>query len=78
MVKPLPAMEETRFDPLEDPLHLLWKIPWRRKWQPAPVLLPGKFQGRRNLVVYSLWDHKESDTTEQLHINKSMRYAPGY
>ena len=23
------------------------KIPWRRKWQPPPVLLPGKFHGLR-------------------------------
>ena len=22
------------------------KIPWSRKWQPTPVFLPGKFQGR--------------------------------
>ena len=26
------------------------KIPWRRKWQPTPVLLPRKFHGRRSLV----------------------------
>ena len=26
------------------------KIPWRRKWQPTPVLLPGKSHGRRSLV----------------------------
>ena len=26
------------------------KIPWRRKWQPTPVLLPGKFHGQRSLV----------------------------
>ena len=26
------------------------KIPWRRKWQPTPVLLPGKFHGWRSLV----------------------------
>ena len=25
------------------------KIPWRRKWQPTPVLLPGKFHGQRNM-----------------------------
>ena len=31
------------------------KIPWRRKWQPTPVLLPGKFHGRRSLVGYSPW-----------------------
>ena len=26
------------------------KIPWRRKWQPAPVLLPWKSHGQRSLV----------------------------
>ena len=25
-------------------------ISWRRKWQPMPVLLPGKFHGQRSLV----------------------------
>ena len=40
------------------------KIPWRRKWQPTPVILPGKFQGQRSPVGYSDWDGKESDTTE--------------
>ena len=34
------------------------KIPWRRKWQPTPVLLPGKFHGQRILVGYSQWGHK--------------------
>ena len=29
------------------------KIPWRRKWQPTPVFLPGKSHGRRSLVSYS-------------------------
>ena len=43
------------------------KIPWRRKWQPTPVLLPGKSHGQRNLVGYSPWGCKESDTTERLH-----------
>ena len=23
-------------------------IPWRRKWQPSPVLLPGEFHGQRS------------------------------
>ena len=36
------------------------KISWRRKWQPTPVLLPGKSHGQRNLVGYSPWDHKET------------------
>ena len=40
------------------------KIPWRRKWQPTPVLSPGKFHGLRSLVGYSPWGRKESDTTE--------------
>ena len=34
----------------------------RRQWQPTPVLLPGKSHGRRSLVGYSPWGHKESDT----------------
>ena len=40
------------------------KIPWRRKWQPTPVFLPGKFHGQRSLVGYSPWGNKESDMTE--------------
>jgi len=40
------------------------KIPWRRKWQPTAVLLPGKSNGQRSLVGYSPWVHKELDTTE--------------
>ena len=43
------------------------RFPWRRKWQPTPVLLPGKFHGQRSLVCYSPWGHKESDTTEHTH-----------
>ena len=40
------------------------KMPWSRKWQPTPVLLPGKSQGQRSLAGYSARGHKESDTTE--------------
>ena len=43
------------------------KIHFRRKWQPTPGLLPGKFYGQRILVGCSPSDHKESHTTEQLH-----------
>ena len=39
-------------------------MPWRRPWQPIPVFLPGEFHGQRNLVDYSPWGCKESDTTE--------------
>ena len=43
----------------------LWasEITWRRKWQPTPVFVPGKFHGRRSLVGYSPRGHKESDVT---------------
>ena len=41
----------------------VWKIPWRRKWQPTPVFLPGKSQGQRSLEGYSPWGHKGSDTS---------------
>ena len=46
----------------------LWvrKIPWRREWLPTPVFLPGEFHGQRNLMGYSPWGYKESDTTERL------------
>ena len=47
----------------------LGKIPWRRKWQSTPVLLPGKSHGQRSLVGYSPWGRKESDTTERLHFH---------
>ena len=40
------------------------KIPWRRKWQPSPVFLPGGSHGQRSLVGYILWGCKESDITE--------------
>ena len=35
----------------------LWvgKVPWRRKWQPTPVFLPGKAHGQRGLAGYSPW-----------------------
>ena len=28
------------------------RFPWRRKWQPTPVFLPGESHGRRSLVGY--------------------------
>ena len=42
------------------------KIPWRRKWQPTPVILPEKSHRQRSLVVSSPVGGKESDTTEQV------------
>ena len=31
----------------------VWKTPWRRKWQPTPVFLPGESHGQRSLACYS-------------------------
>ena len=40
-----------RFDP--------WvvKIPWKREWQPTPVLLRGELHGQRSLLGKSPWSH---------------------
>ena len=43
------------------------KMPRRRKWEPTPVFLPGKFHGQRSLVGYSPWVGKKSDVTEHAH-----------
>ena len=41
--------ERCGFDPC------VQKIPWRRKWQPSPVFLPGESHGQRSLVGYGPW-----------------------
>ena len=38
-------------------LSLFTFMHWRRKWQPTPVYLPGKFHGQRSLVDCSPWGH---------------------
>ena len=52
-------------------------IPWRRKWQPTPVFLPGEFlpgvflpgscggADHRSLVGSNPWGRRESDMTER-------------
>ena len=45
------------------------KIPWRREWQPTPVLLPGEIHGRKSLEGYSPWCHKKSDMTRWLSLS---------
>ena len=52
-VKSMPAVQETGFS------SWVGKIPWRRKWQPTPVFLPGESHGQRSLAGYS---PQESDT----------------
>ena len=34
------------------------RSPWRRKWQAAPVFLPGISHGQKSLAVYSPWGCK--------------------
>ena len=46
------------------------KIPWRRKWQPTPVFLPGESHGQRSLAGCCPRGHKESDKTEHRHTDK--------
>ena len=42
-IKNLPAVQETR----------VGKIPWRKKWLPTPVFLPGESHRQRSLFVGS-------------------------
>ena len=49
------------------------KIPWRKKWQPTPVFLPGKSHEQRSLVGYNPWGRKESDRTERLNSNTCFK-----
>ena len=51
------------------------KIPWTKEWQPTLIFLHGEFHGERNLVGYSQWVHKGSDTTEQLTLPNIRDYA---
>ena len=54
------------------------KIPWRRKWQPTPVFLPGESHGQRCLADYSPYVCKEADLTESslacMHMIKEELY----
>ena len=69
MVKSLPTMQETQVQSLgqEDPLE--------KEMATHPVLLLGKFHGRRNLVDYSVRVRQELDTTERLHF--TIKYESG-
>ena len=51
---------EAQFDPW------VTKIPWRGKWQPTLVFLPGESYKQRGVVDYSPWGCKESDMSQWL------------
>ena len=40
------------------------RFPWRKAWQPTPVLLPKESHGQRSLAGYSPEGHEELDLTE--------------
>ena len=65
-IKNLPAMLETQVQFLaqEDALEKGMAI--------TLAFLPEGVHGQRNLAGYSPWDHKESDTTEQLALSPSF------
>ena len=65
-LKRLPAMWETWIQ------SLVGKIPWRRKWQPTLVFLPGESHGQRSLVGYSPKDPKSQT---QLSDRACMHYV---
>ena len=50
----------------------VWKIPWRRKWQPTPVFLPGKCHGQRSLEGYSPWGSRVKHELVTEHEHKSL------
>ena len=49
------------------------KIPWSRKWQPAPIFLPGKHHVQRSLAGYSPWGCKELGTPKHAHTHTRTR-----
>ena len=60
LVKNMPAIQEIWV------WFLGWEMPWRSKWLPTPVFLPGESHRQRSLVCYSPGGHKQLDTTELL------------
>ena len=67
-VKNPPASVRLKFNP--------WvrKITCRRKWQPTPVVLPGKSHEQKSLVGYSPWGHKESHMTD-IHVALTLPFG---
>ena len=62
-LKRLPPMREIQVQSLG------WEDPLEKEVATTPVLLPGESHGRRSLVGYSPWGHKESDMTKRLHFH---------
>ena len=50
------------------------KFPWKRKWQPTPVFLPGESQGWSSLVGCSSWGRKELGHDWATSLTHSVRH----
>ena len=48
------------------------KIPWRKKWQPAPVFLPRKSHGQKSLAGYIQSMGLQSSNTEHVSLSQSI------
>ena len=69
-----PAVQEMRVQ------FRIGKIPWRRKWQPTSVFLPGKFHGQRSLEGYRVrateYSHIVPDTARDCEDYKMIVMLP--
>ena len=73
VIKNLPANAGDTGDVASIPVS---GIPQRKKWQPTPVFLPGKFHGQRSLVGYSPRDRKElGDDFKTEHRRKEIKHV---
>ena len=71
--QPRQHVEKRHYFANKGPSSQSYGFPWRRKWQPTPVLLLGKSHGRRSLVGYSPWGPEDwtrlSDLTFTFHFH---------
>ena len=68
MVKNLPAMQETGFNPW------VGKIPWRENGNSLQYSCLENPRGQRSLAGYSWWSHKELDTTDYVYVTEHSRW----
>ena len=50
-----------------------WEETLEKRMATTPIFLPREFHGQRSLAGYSLWGHKELDTTKQLTVENTER-----
>ena len=53
------------------------KSPWRWKWHPTPVFLPGESHGQRSLAGYSPRGHRELNWVTETHTETFLTCHPG-